>query len=182
MPSGHPAQRRPCPAATSSAFARIVRASRGTRPLPLHPLPSPPFRTASSTDHKIRPRQLTRTEVPGRGPGRGPRRDRSRTGLSQPPTIVKHQRLLLTRKPDETAPGRESNGFPRPGPGISYRAGSRAGRFSLAVSVFNSVATDPHASLDAARKTVCRNATPRGSYTAGKRHKGSSAGSSCPAG
>jgi hypothetical protein len=45
VPVRHPAKRRRYSTVAPSCFADIVSASRGTRPLPLHPLPSPPFRS-----------------------------------------------------------------------------------------------------------------------------------------
>jgi hypothetical protein len=41
---GHPATCRTARGVASSASVRILRTGRGTRPLPLHPLPSSPFR------------------------------------------------------------------------------------------------------------------------------------------
>jgi len=55
---GRPAKRHPYCAVASFAFARLVRASRGTRPLPLHPLPSSlcsVFKKRTSMSHVTNP-------------------------------------------------------------------------------------------------------------------------------
>ena len=61
-PGRHPATIDPSEGAGRNGFARVLRASRGTRPLPLHPLPSSPFRGKRAPQHAKNPRPPVDTD------------------------------------------------------------------------------------------------------------------------